>query len=486
MIHYKPSCHFFSKNKYLFLILFLTVLLRLPSLFEPNHYADEDIYLTLGQGLRHGLVFYRDIHDNKPPFIYLLAALSGNITNFKIILFFWSLSSVILAWFLAKKLFNSKIIITLVTLIFSVFISIPFIEGNIANGENFMILPVIAAVLLLFTSKPKYFLIGLLFSLGFLFKVPVLFEYLGILFWLIFAQSKSFTQALKKVFSKNAFSYYFGFVVPVLLSLIYYFFVGAGWEYIKAAFFQNLNYLSSWENHPPFYQTDLFYRGLLILIIFSIIFIFRHKLSDKFKFIIIWFLSALFGALLSNRPYPHYLIEVALPSALLIGYFFSEKQIFPRLISLFLISLLVFIFFQLDFWHYQTVSYYQNFLKYQFHLIDKKQFYEYFGENVTRNQKIADYIKQSTQKNDQIFIWGTEPAIYVLSNRLPVGKYTVAYHINDFNGFEETIDGLKANPPKFIIYFPDNNQSFPQLDDILNRYYFLDKKVNNTLVFQKR
>ena len=32
--------------------------------------------MTLGNAFRKGLVFYRDIHDNKPPLLYLLAALS--------------------------------------------------------------------------------------------------------------------------------------------------------------------------------------------------------------------------------------------------------------------------------------------------------------------------------------------------------------------------------------------------------------------------
>jgi len=49
-----------------------------------NRYADEDIYLTLGQGLKKGLVFYRDIHDNKPPLLYVMAAVAGNVKVFRL------------------------------------------------------------------------------------------------------------------------------------------------------------------------------------------------------------------------------------------------------------------------------------------------------------------------------------------------------------------------------------------------------------------
>ena len=58
----------------LFWILnFLTFLiLRLPSLFEPYWYADEGIYLTIGNALRRGEILYSQIHDNKPPFYTIL------------------------------------------------------------------------------------------------------------------------------------------------------------------------------------------------------------------------------------------------------------------------------------------------------------------------------------------------------------------------------------------------------------------------------
>jgi hypothetical protein len=47
-------------------------LLRLPSLFEPYWYGDEGIYQALGLGINNGRILYRDIFDNKPPFLYVL------------------------------------------------------------------------------------------------------------------------------------------------------------------------------------------------------------------------------------------------------------------------------------------------------------------------------------------------------------------------------------------------------------------------------
>src|SRR3989344_7975990 len=85
----KSWWHWLELNEGFILILLLVIILRIPSLAEPYWYGDEGIYLTLGQALRKGLVFYRDIHDNKPPLLYLLAGLAGNVFYFRLLLLAW-------------------------------------------------------------------------------------------------------------------------------------------------------------------------------------------------------------------------------------------------------------------------------------------------------------------------------------------------------------------------------------------------------------
>ncbi len=129
------------------LAVVIVILLRIPSLFEPYSYADEGIYLVLGKGFREGLVFYKDIHDNKPPLLYVTAGLAGNLQMFRVILFGWSLVNLWLIWLLARKIFKDKFWPVVVSsVVFAVVSSLTFWEGNIANGENFMIMPLTAAV----------------------------------------------------------------------------------------------------------------------------------------------------------------------------------------------------------------------------------------------------------------------------------------------------------------------------------------------------
>ena len=79
-----------------------------PMFDHPHPYADEGIYLVLGQAFRKGLVFYRDIHDNKPPLLYITAGLAGSLQMFRLILLAWNLVNVWLVWLLGKKLFGKK------------------------------------------------------------------------------------------------------------------------------------------------------------------------------------------------------------------------------------------------------------------------------------------------------------------------------------------------------------------------------------------
>jgi len=154
-------------------ILVLIFILRIPSFFEPYYYGDEMVYLTLGQGVRQGLTLYKDIHDNKPPLLYLTAAVAGNLFWFKVILAFWNLVTIVIFYKLAKMLFDkNQKAQKLATLLFGLLTTLPLLEGLTANSELFMIVFTILAFLILLKKElnsKKIFLAGILFGLGTLF-----------------------------------------------------------------------------------------------------------------------------------------------------------------------------------------------------------------------------------------------------------------------------------------------------------------------------
>ncbi|KKS79061.1 MAG: hypothetical protein UV54_C0043G0007 [Candidatus Beckwithbacteria bacterium GW2011_GWA2_43_10] len=202
--------------KGLVLILLLVVILRIPSLFEPYWYGDEGIYLVLGQALKKGLVFYRDIHDNKPPLLYLLAAAAGNVFYFRLILMVWFATATAVFFKLMQVIlplektawYGATLTMIILTTIF---------EGNIANAEIFIVLPVVLAMLMIVKKTQHWFGVGLLFSVGFLFKVPAAFDFAALVIWLMIFEKNS----LRKIWALG-----FGFILPILGTIIYYGVVG--------------------------------------------------------------------------------------------------------------------------------------------------------------------------------------------------------------------------------------------------------------------
>jgi hypothetical protein len=72
-------------------------------------------------------------------------------------------------------------------------------------------------------------------------------------------------------------------------------------------------------------------------------------------------------------------------------------------------------------------------------------------------EALAAYIKQHTQPEDQIFVWGWFPGIYVQAQRMSAAAYacTSEMHVRSPEALTEMIEGIladfKRHPPKYIV-----------------------------------
>ncbi len=475
---------------WLVVILILVIFLRIPSLFYPYSYGDEGIYLTLGQAVRQGVILYREIHDNKPPLLYLLAAISNSLFWFRAILMIWNLGTIIVFWRLAKCLFKEQLLPILIsTSLFSLLTALPWLEGNIANAEIFMILPILAGFLLVLCGKKRgnlrFLSAGTLFGLAVLFKVPAGFDFFALGLLLLFSLTlKNWQKIIKQGFLLLA-----GFFLPILLFGLFFTFQGALSHFIQAGFLQNIGYLSSWKGktHAGMsVNTGFILRGFSLFIITAFLWLTRKKLDKNLIFLGLWLTFSLFGATLSERPYPHYLIQ-ALPSAsLLIGLFLGKIKKLEQLVIVFFLGLLFFSQQYFNFWGYPTIAYYQNFLDWVTGQKTNEEYLQYFNSNLPRNYQIASFIRHQTSSQEKVFIWGEDaPCVYALSRRLPPGRYTANYHIKDFDGYRETIKAIERVEPKYIVILSKEDE-FPQLDLLLTKDYHPLKIIDGaTLFFRK-
>jgi hypothetical protein len=458
--------------------------LRFPSLFEPYWYGDEGIYQTLGIGMNAGELLYRDVFDNKPPLLYFLYSLVSS-DQFMIRLFslIAGLLSIFAFYFLAKKIFENKKSVFISTSFFAILFGLPIIEGNIANSENFMLLPNIIAGILVLKSldtnsqNTKYkllFLSGLTLGLSFLLKIVALFDFAAFFAFLFFA---NYSKNLLGIFRietlvkeiKNLLPLFLGFVIPITLVTIFFTINNALPYFLKAVLFNNVGYVN-YGNKFVIPQGLLIFKLSLLFLFSLFIFLKRKKYGNMFVFVALWLGFSLFNAYFSQRPYTHYVLVILPAFSLMLGFFTLNKNI-SKLAGI--ITLSTFIAVLLSFTFYiKTVFYYQNFVSF---LMGNKSVYSYqrfFDKNTPNDYDIAGYINLHAKKEDKIFIWGNNAQVYKLTEKIPPGRYTVAYHIVNYkDGLENTREGLLKNSPRFIVIMPNA----PQFPFVLSEYY---SKIN--------
>lgn len=444
-------------------------ILRFPSLFEPNWYGDEGVYQALGLAIRNGRLLYQGIWDNKPPLLYVLYAFLGADqfwTRFASLIF--GIAAIVFFFYLSKKLFRNIRTSVITTSIFFLLFGLPILEGNISNAENFMLLPTLAAALILVSLKEPgnkseqrknifmIFLSGALLGISFLFKIVAIFDFGAFLLFLFFMDKNIHSHLKIRRYQayevKKLFFFILGFLTLPILTAIFFFLKGAFSQFISATFFSNVTYVGFANN--LIVPQGLLNLKIFLLLSFSYFIFLKRKLLESFGvFALLWFSFSLFSAFFAQRPYTHYLL-VFLPSFLiLVGSILENKKfkktyLFLLLISLFLVAT--------NFTFYLRVfPYYGNFFSFITNRESVAQYQRFFDRITPVDYELASFIKVSTSPSDYIFTWGNNAQLYKLTDRLPPGRYTVAYHITGSkNGLEETTNDLMTKKPKLIIIMP--------------------------------
>jgi len=260
-------------------------------------------------------------------------------------------------------------------------------------------------------------------------------------------------------------------------------------EYIKAAFLQNVGYLSSFR--PGDVQKSflvrnapLLTRGLAVLGGLIVTWLFRKRLSNKFVLFCVWTLFALFAITLSERPYPHYFIQAAAPVSFLLGMLVTDNGLEQSLV---IIPLLVAFFVPVyyKFYFYPTASYYSRFVRFATGRISRNEYFNSVDSNTVRNYQIADFLATSSVPSDRVFMWDpASPTVYALARRLPPIKYVVPYHVNDYSTKAVIAKEIIAKPPKFIILTSGN--SYPEIGGLIRSKYVLITQIGNADIYVRR
>jgi hypothetical protein len=512
----------------LLLLLLLLFILRLPNYFEPYWYGDEGIYLTIGTALNHGRELYAQIIDHKTPLIYVLAMVQTQL-NFRLLLTAWMLTSTTFFYTIAYSFFRRRLSTSIATGFFVLSTTLPWFEGNIPNGELFVMgFILLGGVLLIPTelyrsfltqnfekNKAKIatlllpFLAGLSFGLAILTKVPALFDVLafGMLGLIPVVRELSFapdmikrTTTLLLFTLKQLFVVGLGVIVALLLSILYFALFGSLQAYLDYGLLYNFRYAGSWG--LPFESQILQFLFTLLgkfavtaLVILGVLSL-KKYLRPVQQFSLIWFMLALFASLLSNRPYPHYFLQLMPPTALLLGSVVAlfekqkakallssiQKKVFIT-ISLGVFGLAVAVLLLLNVGLYPTRAYYVGWGQLVTGKITQEEYRNGFNYLMADNYRAAPLL--STAKNSTIFIWGTNPVLYALSQTIPAGRFTVAFHIKDFDAYNETLEDIISTQPEYIVMMNDEKNSFPELTAFITKHYMENTSYTHFSIWRR-
>lgn len=503
-----------NRHEVIFLFWTLILLLRAPNLAEPYWYGDEAIYLTIGVALKNGAILYKDIVDHKTPLIYYLAMVPSQFW-FRILLIVWSLFSTSFFFVIAKRWLNRWAAL-LATLVFVLFSTLPWLEGHIPNGELFVTGFLLAGMWLASSGgwwqhfnhiQDKawnwntrqllaMFGAGAFLSLALLTKVPAVLDIGAVgsvgLFAILSAKNKAKWWPRLRWLAVGWTALVAGILLPFVLSIVYYALRGAAADYLQFGLLYNFHYSGNWT--LPFTQPWLLAlftlpgkaAVLVLIFVISLVIAWRQPKQALGAWLGFWFAAALFGSLLSNRPYPHYLLQLVPPAALALGYMFERITAWStRLLLIVVFALSAAATVLLGFRFYEVQSYYTSAV----HLLTGKtsptEYRHSFNWIVSQNEELVPAIQELVPANEPIFVWGTNPMLYAQSKRAPAARFTVAFHIHDLKNYDEVFEQITSASPKVIVVMKAE-QDWPELSNHLLLHYMPIMQTNDMTLYHLR
>lgn len=534
-------CGFIEKNeKFILLGIILILFLHGAIILNYPPMKDNGMFLYIGRGILNGEVPYRDNFDMKPPGIYFIYAFiamlfGGGIKEVYLFDLFYTLITSLALWKLGKYLFGSRV--GLLSSFMYGFLY--FTYGNVwyyGQAEGFSNLPIILGIYFFFLAQDKRkklfsFFSGLFLGVAFLIKFPMV---IGIIFLLLlgFLGNKG---GLKVKEKRGAFLIFLlGLFVVHIPILLYFIFHNALKEMLYILLVYTPQYAQSVNiSYTTFFERIIFslakvfeffavYTGpLAIFSLFGLVMIFRNSFStagdrniypSRWVVLPVWCALSLINVAIQGKFFEYHWIPVYVPvsiiSALGMVYFFKNFSKYRTLFSIILFCGFIFssvLFIRLAYFYKDNVNYLLGKLSYKAYLTRFSRFPLIYDFSPSTNETLADYIKQNTKASDFIYIWGTHPEIYILSNRKSSSRFLMAHQLYCSwapSEWKETfLEELYKKPPQLIIvtkgdFFPEVSgivkDSWQQLKEFKEFYpflmdnYLLVKRIDMFSIYKKR
>ena len=403
----------------------------------------------------------------------------------KILAFLSASASSILLYLIARQTFPKKVALT-AAFIFAALSSLPFFDGNQANGEIFLITPVLLGLYLIepfskAVNLKKLFFAGIALGAAISIKQVAAVD-LGLAILLISLKEGQFIKNVAVLVIGSA-------AIPLLTALLTLF-LGTT---IQNLWFSVVQYNLSYVVNR---RLGIIFNVLKLVSLTFIAFLFVNRSNIAYFPLVLWFAFDFIGVLTGGQPFPHYLIQILPVSSLILAIAVTRNHS-PKLINWLSLSVATFFLFMFVNSFFRIVPYGDVFKEWSYYPAfinttlsgNKDIFNSVFSERwgVDRNKKVTSYLTEKSNTDDLVYIWGggtTSWLYYDLDRRLP-SRYISFIHTDTIPGSEaETINSLEVAKPKFIITTP--RETFPELKKLIEESYAKKEVIDDVIIYDLR
>ncbi|HAL45383.1 MAG TPA: hypothetical protein DCP47_05645 [Phycisphaerales bacterium] len=447
------------------LLISITVFIRIRTLAVPLE-RDESEYAYTAQLMLKGIPPYSLAYNMKMPGIYavyavILAIFGQTASGIHLSVIFINIATVILLFYLVKKFFGFAAGVASAS-----FFAILSISSSIqvsANAENFVVLPVIAAILLLYKYEEArkiwhLLLAGLLLGISFIIKQHafgfILFSYFFI-FWNQIRQKPRSINKITGIFLLYSFFIFLPFAVTCLIMYctgvfekFWFWTFDYAHRYVSIVTLeQGINEFKA--NFFPILAQSPF---IWIISLIGLLCVILKKSLRKFAIISTAFLICSFLTVCPGLFFRQHYFMLLLPAVLIFAgaAIYTVQQLFKSENRKNVIAIVII-----------AAAWFQTFYN------QKDTFLEsdpvklgniiYSWNHVNEMAEVAKFIKANSEPNDKIAVLGSEPQIYFYAQRLSATSYIYMYPLLEPHPYaiemqNELIYQVESAKPRFIVF----------------------------------
>jgi hypothetical protein len=452
-----------------------------------------------------GGTLYEDAWESKPPlFLYLYAGLfkvfGVGVLPLRLASTASAAATAVTLYFVGRRLMTERQALV-AALLATLLLGVPFWEGQLALTEIFAVFPATLAVLAFLQAGSAapgksrraallFLAAGALVGVAFLLRQTAAVTGLALAISLLLSDRPVFRPAALLAAG------FLGVVAPVvaafaLLGSFYWF-----WDANVGFFF---DYVPSGEDLPLHYRPVIIAPVLAALA--CLLFYRRRRALPRWGLPALWLSLTLAAALLTGRPYSHYLLLAFPPLALLLALIAPGVRIAWRparrdapAIAFAAALAVLWLFVVIPAFHgnplamryTRGLTYYENFAAWALGSRDSAAYEAYFDRRVGLTEKLDAALEALGAEGTKAYIWGEYPWVYPLASVTPATPYTTSFYVLLIPYLDIQLGKtLTTADPRFIVVLSDARTDLSDRSPVVARRYEIASRAVEALLARR-